>query len=332
MEYTIGIDIGGTKIATGIIDRNGVVTTKKVFSTPQGTRESILLLLENIIFSLTETAAFENKQLFGVGIGTAGQIDFFNGRVLSGTANIRDWNDVAIKEILSKKTNLPIFLDNDVNVIALAEQQLGAGKNMDDLICLALGTGVGGGVISGGQMIRGAWGGGAELGHIVVDMNGPPCNCGFNGCLETYASGTAIARMMREKIMADELNEKNSLVYYKHHPHEITSKQVFELMAAGNEDASAVVDQAIRALSYGIVSMIHTFNPSLVLLGGGVLQGGEWFIEKVQSKVASLGIKSLVKPVEIRAAQLGEDAGLIGAAIQPWVYLNKKLDSMNSFK
>ncbi|MFF2447429.1 ROK family protein [Neobacillus sp. NPDC058068] len=324
MEYSIGIDIGGSKIAAGIIDRNGEPATKKVFSTPQGTRDSILLLLENIIFSLTETANFENKQLIGIGIGTAGQIDFYNGKVLSGTPNIRDWNDVAIKDILSEKTNLPIFLDNDVNVIALAEQQLGAGKNIDDLICLALGTGVGGGVISGGNMMRGAWGGGTELGHIVVDMNGPACNCGFNGCLETYASGTGIARMMREKILANHRAEYNGLAYFKHHPNEITSKHVFNFMLAGNEDAAEVVDQAIRALSYAIVSLIHTFNPSIVLLAGGVLQDGEWFIEKVRSKVASLGIQSLVKPVEIRAAQLGVDAGLIGAAMQSWVYRNNQ--------
>ncbi|WP_042458908.1 ROK family protein [Neobacillus dielmonensis] len=329
MEYAIGIDIGGTKISAGIVDQSGEIITKKVFSTPQGTRDSILLLLENIIFTLTESAHFENKQLIGIGIGTAGQIDFVHGKVLSGTANIKDWNDVAIKKILSEKTNLPIYIDNDVNVIALAEQQLGAGKNNDDVICLALGTGVGGGVISGGKIIRGAWGGGAELGHIVVDMNGPACNCGFNGCLETYASGTGMARRMREKILADESIGNNGLVYYKHHPDELNSKHVFEWMQAGNEAATEVVEEAIRALSYGIVSMIHTFNPTMVLLTGGVLQDGDWFIEKVRSKVITLGIPSLVKPVAIQATQLGGDAGLIGAAIQPWVYQDNRNVSLD---
>lgn len=321
MEYSIGIDIGGTKIAAGIINREGNVLTKKTFSTPQETKDSILQLLENIIFSLSETAKTEGKKLVGIGIGTAGQIDFEEGKVLSGTANIKDWNDVPLRNILSKKTDLPIFIENDVNVLALAEQQLGVGRNVENLICLALGTGVGGGVITGGKLLRGAWGGGAELGHITVDMNGPICNCGFQGCVETYSSGTGIARMMREEVESYPVSEGNSeLLYYQKHPEEITSRLVFELRSAGNEVAEKVVETAINALSFSIVSMIHTFNPSLIILGGGVLQEGEWFIHKVRERVGELGIRSLVDPVEIKGTQLGNDAGLIGAAIQPWVY------------
>lgn len=321
MEYSIGIDIGGTKIAAGIINRNGSVLTKKTFSTPQETKDSIIQLLENIIFSLSETAKTEGKNLVGIGIGTAGQIDFEKGKVLSGTANIKGWNDVALRDILSKKIDLPIYIENDVNVLALAEQQFGVGRSVENLICLALGTGVGGGVITGGKLLRGAWGGGAELGHITVDMNGPQCNCGFQGCVETYSSGTGIARMMREELETYRESEGNSeLLYYQKHPEEVTSRLVFELKSAGNEVAEKVVDTAINALSFAIVSMIHTFNPSLIILGGGVLQGGEWFIQKVRERVGILGIRSLVDPVEIKETELGNDAVLIGAAIQPWVY------------
>ncbi|MEH7382298.1 ROK family protein [Bacillus sp. JJ1533] len=321
MEYSIGIDIGGTKIAAGIINREGSVLIKKTFSTPQESKDSIIQLLENIIFSLSETAKTEGKKLVGIGIGTAGQIDFEKGKVLSGTANIKDWNDVPLRDILSTKTDLPIFIENDVNVLALAEQQLGIGRNVENLICLALGTGVGGGVITGGQLLRGAWGGGAELGHITVDMNGPLCNCGFQGCVETYSSGTGIARMMREELESYHDSKGNSeLLYYQKHPEEVTSRLVFELMSAGNEVAEKVVETAINALSFAIVSMIHTFNPSLIVLGGGVLHDGAWFIQKVQERVSELGIRSLVDPVEIKGTTLGNDAGLIGAAIQPWVY------------
>ncbi|WP_010282944.1 ROK family protein [Bacillus timonensis] len=321
MEYSIGIDIGGTKIAAGIINKMGSVVIKKTFSTPQETKDSIIQLLENIIFSLSETAKTEGKKLVGIGIGTAGQIDFEKGKVLSGTANIKDWNDVPLRDILSQKTDLPIFVENDVNVLALAEQQLGVGRNVENLICLALGTGVGGGVITGGKLLRGAWGGGAELGHITVDMNGPLCNCGFQGCVETYTSGTGIARMMREALITYHESEGNSeLLYYQKHPEEVTSRLVFELMSAGNEVAERVVGTAINALSFAIVSMIHTFNPTLIILGGGVLQEGEWFINKVRERVGELGIRSLVDPVEIKGTQLGNDAGLIGSAIQPWVY------------
>ncbi|MEH7234957.1 ROK family protein [Bacillus sp. JJ1562] len=333
MEYSIGIDIGGTKIAAGIINREGNVLLKKVFSTPQETKDSIIHLLENIIFSLSETAKTEGKRLVGIGIGTAGQIDFEKGKVLSGTANIKDWNDVALRDILSKKTNLPIYIENDVNVLALAEQQFGAGRNVENLICLALGTGVGGGVITGGKLLRGAWGGGAELGHITVDMNGPLCNCGFQGCVEVYSSGTGIARMMREELDSYSESVRNSeLLYYQKHPEEVSSRLVFELLNSGNEVAEKVVDTAINALSYAIVSMVHTFNPSMIILGGGVLRDGEWFIQKIRERVATIGIRSLVDPVDIKGTQLGNDAGLIGAAIQPWVYGDEVTKNMSEQK
>lgn len=322
LEYSIGIDIGGTKIAAGIVGREGTIIGKKTYATPQETKETIVNLLETIICEFSEMARKEGISLAGVGIGTAGQIDFEKGMVLSGTANIKDWNDVALRDLLSATTKLPIYVENDVNVLALAEQQLGAGRNVKDLICLALGTGVGGGVISGGNMIRGAWGGGAELGHISVDMNGPRCNCGFNGCLEAYSSGTGIARMMREKLEHMDPDPESVLAYYKLHPHEVTSKLVFEWKKNGVEAAKEVVEEAVRALSYAIVSLIHTFNPSLIVLGGGVLTEGEWFIDKVEEKVSALGIQSLVGPVKIMASRLGNDGGLIGAGIQPWVYQN----------
>lgn len=320
LEYSIGIDIGGTKIASGIVGRDGKIVEKAIYATPHETCESILVLLEEIIITLLENAKSRKIRIFGIGIGTAGQIDFKHGKVLSGTTNIKDWNDVPLRDIFTKKFNLPVWVENDVNALTLAEQQLGAGKKVNDLICLALGTGVGGGVISGGNMVRGAWGGGTELGHISVDMNGPSCNCGFNGCLEVYSSGTGIARMMREKLKEYQAGNDSKLSYYKEHLDDVTSKVVFALMNEGNYLAIEVVETAIEALAYAIVSFIHTFNPSLIVLGGGVLQDCNWFLKKVQKKVRTHGIKSLVTPVEFKLAQLGPEAGLIGAALQSWVY------------
>jgi glucokinase len=319
-EYSIGIDIGGTKISSGIVASDGKILEQATYSTPQETHESILTLLEEIITIFLKKARARNMHIVGIGIGTAGQIDFEHGKVLSGTTNITDWNDVPLKDIFTKKFDLPVWVENDVNALTLAEQQLGAGKNVNDLICLALGTGVGGGVISGGNMVRGAWGGGTELGHITVDMNGPDCNCGFNGCLEVYSSGTGIARMMREKLKEHKPFDDSKLSYYQEHLGEVTSKVVFELKNEGKGLAIEVVERALEALSYAIVSFIHTFNPSLIVLGGGVLKDGDWFIKRVQEKVRMHGIKSLVTPVEFKMAELGPEAGLIGAALQPWVY------------
>jgi glucokinase len=320
LDCSIGIDIGGTKIAAGIVDRNGMILEKIVYSTPRENRDSILALLKDIITSLLEKAEFRNIQLVGIGIGTAGQIDFKRGKVLSGTTNIKDWNDVSLRDMFTEEFHLPVWVDNDVNTLTLAEQQLGAGKNIKDLICLALGTGVGGGVISDGRMVRGAWGGGTELGHITVDMNGPVCNCGFHGCLEVFSSGTGIARMMRERLYEYQGNHSSKLSYFKERPEEVTSKLVFDWLNDGEELAKEVVEKAIDALVNAIVSFIHMFNPSLIVLGGGVLQDGDWFLRRVEEKVRTFGIQSLVAPVEFKLAQLGTDAGLIGAALQPWIY------------
>ncbi|NYE09008.1 glucokinase [Bacillus niacini] len=319
-KYSIGVDIGGTKISFGIVSHDGKILEKATYSTPQETRESIIDLMKEKITIFLERAKLLKIQIVGIGIGTAGQIDFEKGRVLSGTTNIKDWNDVPLRDIFTKKFDLPVWVDNDVNALTLAEQQLGVGKNVKDLICLALGTGVGGGVISGGNMIRGAWGGAAELGHITVDMNGPVCNCGLNGCLEVYSSGTGIANRMREKLKEYHPVQDSKLSYYQGHLDQVTSKVVFDLMNEGNHLAIEVVEKALEAFAYAIVSIIHTFNPSLIILAGGVLNDGNWFIKRVKDKVGGLGMQSLVSPVEFKMAELGPDAGLIGAALQPWVY------------
>lgn len=298
-DYAIGIDIGGTKIAAAIVHKSGKIVHQLLIPTPKENRQGILTVLHQVIHSLAEKARQESLLLQGIGIGAAGQIDFERGRVLSGTTNIVDWNDVPLRDEISRITPLPIWVDNDVNVMALAEHQLGVARGEENVVCLTLGTGVGGGVISGGRLLRGAWGGAAELGHISVDMNGPICNCGLRGCLETYVSGSAIARALGVQPISNDL--------------------VSKWMEEGDSSAVAVVDQMITALSYGIVNIIHTFNPTMIILGGGVMNHNEWICQSVQGKISSLGIRSLVDSVKIKMAKLGPESGLIGAAYQCWV-------------
>ncbi|MFC4025088.1 ROK family protein [Oceanobacillus longus] len=315
MEYSIGIDIGGTKIATGIVGQQGNVRYKRIHPTPNSTNREIVDLLKQTVSEYMKLATEENINLVSVGIGSAGQIDYKNGRILSGTVNIKDWNNIDIRESLSHTTNLPIYLDNDANTFAIAEHQLGSGKGVDDLVCLTLGTGIGGGIVSDGNVIRGKWGGAAELGHMSVNFNGPDCNCGSKGCIETYASGTGIANRMREKLNSIDAGKRIS---YTEHPDMLTSKEVFEWNKTGLPEAKEVIDQAITALSFGIVNMIHTFNPSLIIFGGGLAEANRWLIEEVQNKVNAIGMPSLVKGVEMKVSKLGYDTGLIGAAYQVW--------------
>jgi glucokinase len=324
VECSIGIDIGGTKIAAGIVDRSGRVLHRLTIPTPSAGKNDILVTLREVIQRLsTIEIKHETYSIVGVGIGTAGQIDFDSGRVLSGTVNIKEWNDVPLRDYVSEFSNLPVWVDNDVNVFALAEAHLGAAEGHRHVVCLTLGTGVGGGVISNGHLVRGAWGGAAELGHVSIDMNGPMCNCGLRGCLETYASGPGIARIYKEKLSSNiypSVPSVDSLNSQMLEPQSITSKTVFQLMRDGDPIARETVELVVQALAVGIVNFIHTFNPTMVVLGGGVMNQGEWLCEAVAQKVYHLGIHSLVQPVQIRVAKLGSDAGLIGAAYQTWVY------------
>lgn len=308
MEYSIGIDIGGTKIAAGIVSQNGEVVYKEVVPTPSMGRGEILAILKELIEKLISEAEKQNLALKGIGIGTAGQVGFYEGVIVSGTPNIKNWNGVRLRENINTYTDLPVFIDNDVNVLTLAEHHFGAAKGYNEVVCLALGTGVGGGVLTGGELIRGTWGGGAELGHMSIDMNGDDCNCGLRGCLETYASGTWIGKRFQQKRRQHGLDDH------------VTSYDAFRLYHEGDSLAKEVVDMMIRGLAYGIVNLIHLFNPQVIVLGGGVMSDGEWIIELVKEKIKNLGMRSLVQDVKILQSELHNDSGLIGAAIQAWLY------------
>lgn len=305
--YSIGVDIGGTKILAGIVSKNGEVLYKRKIPTPELGRDEILILLKEAILKMTEWANTETIPLEKIGIGTAGQVDFIKGVVLSGTTNIKDWGDVFLREEVEKYTHLPIYIDNDVNVLTLAEHQLGAAKGYKEVVCLALGTGVGGGVITNGALLRGAWGGAAELGHMTLDMNGEQCNCGMRGCLETYASGTWVAKRMENLMQLQNPSSGSSLL--------ITSQQTFQLYHEGDLMAKQVVHTMITGLAHGVVNLIHTFNPQIIVLGGGVMENGHWIIELLQKKIHTIGLQSLIKDVKIEISQMSTESGLIGAGM-----------------
>lgn len=308
MIYGIGIDIGGTKIAAGIVSNTGNVIFDKKVPTPKMGRSEILALLKSLILELEEWAERNALPLSGIGIGTAGQVNFYEGKVISGTSNIKDWNGVNLREDIATYSTLPVYVDNDVNVLALAESTFGAAKGYEEVICLALGTGIGGGILTNGKLLRGVWGGGAELGHMSIDLNGDPCNCGLHGCLETYASGTWIAKHMQM------LRKEKGLSNH------VTSRDVFELYEKNDPLATQVIQHMVHGLSYGIVNLIHLFNPQVIILGGGVMSERQWIVEMVHKKISTMGMKSLVENVEIKLSELNHHSGFIGAALQTWLY------------
>jgi glucokinase len=283
-------------------------------------KEMILLQLQQ----LAEQLINEGKKLGlpsvkGIGIGTAGQIDFEKGFVRSGTANIKDWNAIPLKQEMERLFPFPVWVDNDVNVVALAESCFGAAKDTEHAVFLTLGTGIGGAVIQEGELLHGDWGGAAELGHMSVDRHGPPCNCGYKGCLEAYASGTGIANQMKRFL------NKNPGVYDGIIDH-VTARDVFDWANEGKSYAQAIVDDSMDALTFGVVNIIHAFNPSLIVFGGGIADQHGWIIPHLEKRVKHLGIPSLVSSVSIVKAAFGDEAGVIGAACQSFLYSkrNKK--------
>ncbi|MDC3413809.1 ROK family protein [Aquibacillus sp. 3ASR75-11] len=318
-DYSIGIDIGGTKIAGAIVDRQGNIIHKRICETPSESKERVLQVLANLVIEFHQLVEKENIRLVGIGVGSAGQINFNEGIILSGTDNIHGWYHVEVCDYLKQFTTLPIFLDNDVNTFTIAEYQLGSARGIENLVCLTLGTGIGGGVIAEGSMLRGEWGGAAELGHMSVNMYGPSCNCGSRGCLETYASGTGIANRMRERLQNNDSLADWEVALYRKNQRSITSKDVFEWKELGASIATEVAEEALQALAYGMMNMIHTFNPTAIILGGGLIDGNRDLVPAVQKRVSKLGMASLVQPVTIRSSSLGEDTGLIGAALQVWM-------------
>ncbi|WP_155667061.1 ROK family protein [Ornithinibacillus caprae] len=318
-ECSLGIDIGGTKIAAGLVDRSGHVLKQQTYSTPKESKDRILDVLRETVITFSNLAKEAGYNINGVGIGTAGQVNYDIGRIISGTSNITDWNNIPIIDYLKQYTSLPIYLDNDANTFAIAEYVFGEARGTDNLIGLTLGTGVGGGVISQGDLIRGEWGGAGELGHMTVNMNGPDCNCGSKGCIEVYASGTGIANRMKERLENLESTDlTEELKVYQGNRNQLTSKEVFSWYEAEMPVAKETINLAILALSYGIVNMIHTFNPSVIVLGGGLVREREWIATTIQEHIQHKGMSSLIGTVDIRLSKLGYDAGLIGASSQVW--------------
>lgn len=302
MAFSIGVDIGGTKVALGLVDRQGRIVSREQFPTPPEGREALLRQLILHIGHLLD-ASDTFKPIDGIGVGTAGQIDQREGVVVTGLPTIRDWADVPIKALLQSRFSLPTWVENDANAALLSERMTEAVRRERHMLLLTLGTGVGGAVLSNGELLHGTWGAAAELGHMSIDRHGPPCLCGSRGCLELYASGTGLVRMMREAGGG-----------------QLTSEEIFRRYHLGDPRAAQVIEEMIDAVSLGIVNLIHLFNPETVILGGGLMEQGDWLVDAIKERVKEGGIPALVENVNLRRAFYGKDAGIVGAAGLVWFH------------
>lgn len=310
-KYSIGIDLGGTKILIALVDRNtGEVLNhiKKKTKKDKGPKNIIKKMLEGIE-ELIEESGKAIDDISSIGVGAAGQIDRQNG-VLISAANL-DCYDLNIKEILSKKFNVPVYVGNDVEIAAIGEQKFGAGKGCNDFVCVFVGTGVGSAIIKNGQIITGATGTAGEIGHIIVDLNGRQCACGAHGCLEAYASRSAIERCIEGALKK---GGKSCILDYLETGKSITSSMIQKSIEREDELVLQCVTEASEYLSGGIASIINFVNPELIILGGGLIEAVDYFYQKTIKKAKAKSLPVPAEKIQFKKAMLGDYSGVIGAA------------------
>lgn len=310
-KYSIGIDLGGTKILIALVDREtGEVLyhVKKKTKKDKGPKNIIKKMLEGID-ELLEESGKTLDDISSIGVGAAGQIDRQNG-ILIAAANL-DCYDLNIKGILSEKFNIPVFVGNDVEIAAIGEQKFGAGKGCDDFVCVFVGTGVGSAIIKDGKIITGATGTAGEIGHIIVDLNGRQCSCGAHGCLEAYASRSAIERRIEGALKK---GRKSCILDYLETGKSITSSMIQKSIEREDELVLQCVTEASEYLSGGIASIINFVNPELVILGGGLIEAVDYFYQKTIKKARAKSLPVPAEKIQFKKAMLGDYSGVIGAA------------------
>ena len=308
--WAIGIDLGGTKVEVACVDSKGQLQRKlrrptNVSEGPNGVRKEIVELVH-------ELQALVGSAPVGVGIGLAGQVDSREGLVVF--APNLNWRDVPFQSDLKQALGLPVVITNDVRAAAWGEWLHGGGKGCDDLICLFVGTGIGGGVVSGGRILTGCSNTAGELGHITIDLNGPLCTCGNRGCLEALAGGWAIQKMAQDAVALDPVAGAHLVKLAGGSPRDITAKTVAEGAHGGDQLSLRLVGQTAQALIAGIASIVNAFNPCLMILGGGVLKGLPELIDQIDKGVRERALPAATKSLQVIPAKLGNDAGVIGAA------------------
>ena len=310
-KYAIGIDLGGTKILTALVNREtGEVVNfvKKKTKKEKGPRNIIRKMVESID-ELLDDCGLRQQDISSIGIGAAGQNDRENCTLIA--APNLDCYDLNFKEAIGKYFTIPVFLGNDVEIATIGEMKFGAAKGYDDFVCIFVGTGVGSAIVKNGQLIKGATGTAGEIGHVIVDLNGRPCACGAHGCLEAYASRTAIETRIEGALKK---GRKSCILEYLENGKSITSSMIQKSIERDDELVIQCVTEASEYLSGGIASVINFINPKLIVLGGGLIEAVDYFYQKTIKKARAKSLPVPAQKIEFKKAALGDFSGVIGAA------------------
>lgn len=309
----LGIDLGGTTIKFGILTLEGEVQEKWAIET--NTLENGRHIVSDIVESLKHRLSLyglTKDDFLGIGMGSPGAVDRTS-KTVTGAFNL-NWADTQeVGSVIEKEVGIPFFIDNDANVAALGERWVGAGANNPDVVFVTLGTGVGGGVIADGNLIHGVAGAGGEIGHMIVDPeNGFMCTCGNKGCLETVASATGVVRVARQ--LAEQYEGSSAIKAAIDNGDTVTSEDIFIAAEDGDKFANSVVERVSRYLGLAAANISNILNPDSVVIGGGVSAAGEFLRSRVEKYFVTFAFPQVKKSTKIKIAELGNDAGIIGAA------------------
>ncbi len=311
--YSIGIDLGGTNIAVGVIDGNNKIIGRgkeKTFS--ERTAEEIFASMAKAVESAMHDAGITVEDVKSIGIGTPGSVDKENGIIVY--ANNLDFHNVPARELLKKYFDVDIYIDNDANCAALGEAVAGAGEGKKNFVAVTLGTGVGSGLIVDGKIVTGCNDAGGECGHMVIMLDGEECTCGRKGCWEAYASATALIKQTKRAM----LDDKASLMWKLcgENIDAVSGRTAFDAMRKGDKTAKEVVNRYLEYVSVGTVNLVNALQPDVLCFGGGICNEGDTLLDPIREYVKRERYsKYAEKQTVICRALLGNDAGIIGAAL-----------------
>lgn len=313
----VGVDLGGTMVKIGLVSEKKGILKKDEIETK--VEQGFSRVVERICERIRKVA--DGEDIRAVGIGSPGSIDHDNG-IIRFSPNFPGWNNVPLKKEIEKHLGLNTFVENDANSAALGEKWFGEGRNKDHIVVLTLGTGIGGGVITHGKLLTGHDGIGAELGHMIVDPHGPICGCGNYGCLEALASATALIRFANE---GRKRFPESKIFELERERGVLGAREIFDAYRMNDRLARRIFDTFVEAMSVGITSIVHIFNPQVVILGGGMSRSADLFIPRIKEKIEMRVMPSFLGTFEIVKSNLGNDAGIIGAAATALENLQRNL-------
>lgn len=297
--FSIGVDLGGTKIRVGLMDGQGTLRFDEEIPT-LAERGPNAIITDIVGLVQKARAGAMGEEIVGVGIGSPGPLNPKTGLILS-PPNLPGWTQIPLRQMISDATGLTVYLENDANVACLAEHRFGAGRGTNDMVYFTVSTGIGGGAVVENRLVQGAIGAAAEFGHMVVDLHGPLCRCGNRGCLEAVSSGTAIGRIASHRLQR-----------------EVTAGEVAALADNGDAVAIQVLEEAFYALGVGVANIITAFDPEMVVIGGGVTQIGAMLFNRVRQVAATQSFRDKSAEVPIMPAELHRNSGVMGAAAVPF--------------